>query len=66
MDFREAYRRLTEKFTSGNEVDVERTTLKREEWEAILPALQGYNIHICDHPGRLFDGATYAPSAEAS
>ena len=35
MDFQEAYEKLESKFTSGNDIPVERNTITREEWEAI-------------------------------
>ena len=35
MEFKEAYETLESKFTSGDDIPVERATIKREEWEAI-------------------------------
>ena len=35
MDYKEAKKSLTLKFTSGNEVPVTRSTITIEEWEAI-------------------------------
>ena len=35
MDFKEAIKSLTEKFSSGNDVEVERSTILRTEWGAI-------------------------------
>lgn len=40
MSLNAAVRRLTQKFTSGNEISVTRATITREEWDAILPVLQ--------------------------
>lgn len=39
MKFEQAMKRLTEKFTSANSIPVERATITREEWEAILGEL---------------------------
>jgi len=41
MEFKEAYETLESKFTSGNDIPVERATITREEWEAIR---SGINI----------------------
>lgn len=35
MDFKEALESLELKFTSANDVEVERTSILREEWEAL-------------------------------
>jgi hypothetical protein len=35
MTFKEAFNNLTEKFTSGNNVPVTRSTITKEEFEAI-------------------------------
>ena len=44
MSYPEAYRNLCEKFTSGNSHPVERSTITREEWEAIQKVLQEANL----------------------
>lgn len=35
MDFKEVYEKLESKFTSGNQVPVERTVITKEEWKVI-------------------------------
>ena len=40
MTFAEAVKRLNQKFTSANDIPVERATSLREEWEAINEAVK--------------------------
>lgn len=40
MTLKEAYINLKLKFTSGNDIPVERATITREEWEAIKQKLE--------------------------
>lgn len=39
MEFKEALESLKLKFTSGNKIKVDRATILRTEWEALLPVL---------------------------
>ena len=39
MEFNEAFENLKSKFTSGNSIDVERTTILHKEWDALLTVL---------------------------
>jgi len=39
MTYEDAVKSLISKFSSGNDIDVERTTILRTEWESILPFL---------------------------
>jgi len=40
MEFKEAYERLKSKFTSGNNIPVERNTILRTEWESIKKEIE--------------------------
>lgn len=44
MTFEEAIESLTLKFTSGNDIEVERATILRKEWKAILTELERIKI----------------------
>ena len=44
MDYDDAMTSLRNKFTSGNEVQVERVTILREEWEAIRDRIRYYSL----------------------
>jgi hypothetical protein len=48
MTLKEALESLKLKFTSGNEIEVERATITREEFNAILKALNGAKDHHHD------------------
>lgn len=48
MDFKTAYESLESKFTSGNNIPVERNTITKDEWEAIkeeIKRLQDLDIN---------------------
>jgi len=61
MLFKDAFDSLTKKFTSGNHIVVERTTILREEWEAILAHLaaiekmQASALSITEEMGKALD-----------
>jgi hypothetical protein len=38
----EAYESLKSKFTNGNEIDVEKATILRTEWDALKPLIEEY------------------------
>jgi hypothetical protein len=44
MDIKEAIESLTLKFTSGNEIPVDRATILREEWEVIKAELDKLKV----------------------
>jgi hypothetical protein len=54
MDHDDAMASLRNKFTSGNEVQVERTTILREEWEAIRDLIRYYSL-TCLENDAIFD-----------
>ena len=39
MTFKEAVENLKLKFTSGNDIEIERATILRKEWDVIYPVL---------------------------
>ena len=39
MELQEAFTNLTEKFTSGNSIPIERNTITRAEWEPICAVI---------------------------
>lgn len=45
-DFQKTFKNLQQKFTSSNEIEVERTTITREEWKVIFPVLQNHYMDI--------------------
>ena len=55
MEFNDVFDKLKRKFTSGNDIEVERITVTRQEWDAFLPALEMYKAYICPHNYRAFN-----------
>lgn len=46
MDFETAYEILESKFSSGNDIPVERTVITKEEWDAIKQGILENSVEL--------------------